>query len=372
MKVGFVADTHIANFKRWGGPIVAGINRRCALALAAIQTAAELAVASECAALVICGDLFDHAKPEPQIVARVQEILAFVRRNGCRPIVLVGNHDQVSSAPGDHALGPLAPVAKIIDSPCCVEVDDVELVLVPFNPAPATENFAAWVDRALVSSFGRERRICAAHVGIIDATTPAFLRGARDAIPVEQIARICAERGIEAVSVGNWHTRKLWTTEPPVFQAGTLAPAGFDDPGMRGYGALAIWDSATGFSHVRIPGPRFIVARAPAELSAEVRRAQVGDTLFISFRGPADEHESVRDILVILEGDGIAVGGIEFVADDDGGEAQAEAADQARAAGESLAEALSAFVASMPVPQDVDRQAVLEEAARSLRAAGPT
>ena len=65
--VAFVADVHLWNHRRCGGPVKAGINRRGAQTLNALHYAADLAAGMGAAALFVAGDLFDAVNPPPQL-----------------------------------------------------------------------------------------------------------------------------------------------------------------------------------------------------------------------------------------------------------------------------------------------------------------
>ena len=99
--IGVVADIHLACHRQLGGITAAGLNTRAREILAVLQHTGQL-VRAEQASLVIAGDLFDTPHPTPQLMAGALDALS-----GLDVTCLVGNHDQVSAAPGDHALGPL-------------------------------------------------------------------------------------------------------------------------------------------------------------------------------------------------------------------------------------------------------------------------
>ena len=61
MTVCFLADLHVANHKRHGGPVKAGINRRCQHVLDALESAYKRAERLDAKAVVILGDLFRGA-----------------------------------------------------------------------------------------------------------------------------------------------------------------------------------------------------------------------------------------------------------------------------------------------------------------------
>lgn len=102
--ISFIADTHIANHRRFAGESRACINVRCHTTLNSLEQAVESARGT----LVVLGDIFDTVRPEPQVIAAVQLALWETHTT----FLLLGNHDMVSTQPGDHALGPLAHAGR--------------------------------------------------------------------------------------------------------------------------------------------------------------------------------------------------------------------------------------------------------------------
>lgn len=277
-RIAFVADVHLANHKRHGGPVVAGINRRCQLILDALASACDSAKELRCQALVVLGDLFDHARPEPQIIRATQDVLA---RFGGQVFLVVGNHDMVSTRAGDHALGPLASEqVHVVEQPLRVLIGgDVDLYLVPFRPELASE----YIARDVAELHGRGwlpngLRVLGIHAGILadgdTAGTAPWQLKAEDAIKAGVIAEIAKRNSISGVFAGNWHDRRLWPSWTTarlvnfVFQLGALVPTGWDNPGLGGYGTLGIFDGDIGNADYRvIPGPRFIKSTDASEES---------------------------------------------------------------------------------------------------------
>jgi hypothetical protein len=263
-RVCFVADCHLGNHRRHAGPREASLNRRCREGLTVFRRAVQRAVELHAAAFVVLGDLFDDQRPLPQLVSAVQRILDPADEAGMRVHLLVGNHDLVSSALGDHALGPLTPLAFIHDRPTAVQVGprgEVELFLVPFGlgGAPASD-WLPDVVRTIAAGGGRrpDRRVLGVHLGIRDGRTAPWLRDAPDAVDAELLSELCAEAGVGQALAGNWHFRRQWYFDAEsvpeqavrkgarsgvgVTQLGALVPTGFDNPGLGEYGTLAVWE----------------------------------------------------------------------------------------------------------------------------------
>ena len=380
MRIAFAADCHIGNHRRFGGPETAGVNVRGALTLDAFRAAYRTALAERCSAFVVAGDVFDEDCPSPQVLAAVQDIL-----NGdgevapsAVPILLVGNHDQHSTAIGDHALGPLGFQATIVDSPAVQvlegEAGEVVAVLsVPYDPRPAGEWLAETV-AGLASSDearGSTSRVLAVHLGISDEHTPAFLRGARDAVDVATIAKVAAAAGCSHVFAGNWHDRKQWSRHGVhVVQCGALVPTGFDNPGLHGYGGLHVLDTAgvgTRVTSHEVPGPRFVTVDGPDALRRELASARAKRCrVFARVRAGAgtDEVAAAQDAIAAGLGGDVLGGEVDL----DRTEATAAARTAAHAArkSETLSEALARFVGAMPLDEGVDRAEVLRRATACL------
>lgn len=352
MSIAFLADLHAANHRRHGGPKESGINRRCRQVLDTLKRAIERVNARHCDALVILGDLFDTTCPEPQIVAEVQQILKCA---GMPVSILMGNHDLVSSAPGDHALGPLAPVAKIIDDGVMLQVGELGLCCVPFQPGPAAD----WLPSRLAMWNPQPDRQTALllHLGLASDDTPMYLRGAHDSVPVELVAGLCKQYGFRACFAGNWHAHRVLRKKPLICQVGALAPTGYDNPGIDGYGTVVYWDG-NGMEVEVVPGPRFMKLSSGDEWDPEEAE---GCDVYAQIKAAPDATSAALANLEGAVGDGLVVAG-EVVPDQAVvREAARRAATVARAA-DTLDEALAGYIENMTVAEGVDRAVVLERA----------
>lgn len=243
--------------------MVAGINRRCRLAIEtferAVAKASELGVTD----FVVCGDLFDTANPNPQILAAVG--LVFLQHGAMDFHLLLGNHDMRSNVPGDHALGLLGLMAnvRVYDRPEEVVLDSSEpggsihLAMLPFHPGgPMTGALEAF---ASTLGSGATHRILCMHAGIIDKSTPPWLRESSEGVSEALIARLIRVDSFSILWAGNWHwslTGRGWQ------QIGALVPTGWDNAGSN-YGQMATADyrgqASQGGLHrgYGIPGPSF-------------------------------------------------------------------------------------------------------------------
>lgn len=256
-KIAFVGDVHVGNHKRFGGPKVAGINRRCQHILDTLKSAALSAAASQLDALVILGDLFDSPNPTPQMMRQVQECLEIMPT-----IVLSGNHDQCSDAIGDHALGPLMPVCEVVDAPDVIPIGDTDLILIPFESGNCREWLPKRARQLARLSEGKHRVLCF-HAGIISDSTPEFLRTSDAAITSSDIGKLCDELDIGTAFAGHWHNKHESSFNGRrIIQAGALVPTGWNNPGFD-YGTMYMCSFERSRSAVfrsSIAGPRFIDA----------------------------------------------------------------------------------------------------------------
>ena len=201
MKPFFVADVHVGNHRRWGGPVKVGLNNRAREVLDALRLAVGH-TNNVGEPLVVLGDLFDTASPSPQMVYAVGEVLGQCE-NGC--YVLLGNHEFRSADEGDHALTPLSWLenVEVVDVPTL----DGRTLFVPFQPGPAKE----WLPDVLAGFQDDSRPVAdvlCLHLGIEDGETPPWLRGADDSVTVDQLIDLAKEYGFREVYAGNWHKHK--------------------------------------------------------------------------------------------------------------------------------------------------------------------
>lgn len=362
-KIAFVADLHVANHKMHGGPVVAGLNTRCRLVLKALAAACVRANELGCGALVVAGDVFDYTTPEPQVIAATSEAMACFDGH---VYLMVGNHDQVSAAPGDHALGPLARAGSVtvVERPQHVRFAGVNLFLVPFYPGAAAQDYLAdalaW-DKEAPRPPGNS--VLCTHLGITDEDTAFFLRDARNAMPADVLRNL----GFSAVFSGDWHSRAQWY-DGSVMQVGALAPTGWDNPGVDGYGTLAVYDSEfsgeeRAVSWEVVPGPRFLVGPQDEE---ELRRLRdAGCTVFVRLKADADSTPMALAWLQDAKEKGLVHAG-EARMDDAAVSEQASSAARAARSATTLEDAVTRFCAEVGLAPDVDREEVTTRVRRYL------
>lgn len=379
MRVGFIADVHVANHGPFGGQAVGGVNHRADQVLTVLESAALAAQEDGCDLLVVAGDLFDSVLPPPQLVARTQAALGRFRGRmssdpNARPVVVFpGNHDLVSSHPDDHAVGPLGPVCGVVSSPKVIEGVGGRVLLVPFRTGPA----ATWLRedvRMLTSGLPKAPTLLCCHVGIIGPDTPAFLRDAHDAITVEQAQRLMLEFGLTAIASGHWHRRQFYN-RGTIMQIGALVPPSARDDGMEGYGTFGVWDTANvakagGLEFGELPGPRFVACKGLAAIDAAATSGETSEcAVYARASVSLNDLERARELGAALVRVG-RLAGCAVTADE--GEVRTSArsaAAGARSAG-TLQDALGRFVAAMPLNPGIDRGNVLARSREYLGKAG--
>lgn len=369
MRIGFLADPHLGNFRLHGGPLAGGLNDRARHVTDVLQRAATVFQREACSAVMVLGDLFDVDRPEPPLLRAAQRWLDGLRREVGPVYIIVGNHDQHSTSPGDHALAPLADHAHVVDVATRIpsltpEGSPVEVLAFPFEPGRAAEWMEAAVAR-MEATVGPPPapgvvRLLVLHAGVIDDRTPVYLHAAHDALPLDQLRALGRRLGCACVFAGNWHERRTWLdTTPGVVQVGATVPTGWDNPGRKGYGSAVVYDTdhATVTCH-EVLGPRFLKLTSLKELADLHQRTLQGERLFVRLVLPADQRAPGLAALAAAQADG-RLHSSELVVDGDAERALgADAAARARAQ-TSLDAALGAYITAMALPSGVTPEAVL-------------
>lgn len=268
MKYAVVADVHIWNHKRHGGALVRGINRRAQLCLDVLREAVRVAN-SEQARLIVAGDLVDSAGPiQPQLAAAIRQTLVQAWQ-GCR--IIPGNHDM--TADNDASLEIYETVGRNILTAQGVNFCDQK-------PDICTMSF----DCDMFHDTIRDVGLLVGHFGVYDDTFPPYLRSSKEAKHVDVLFAYMKERNIRCMMLGDWHGRRVWQRDGmTVMQIGALCPTGWDNPGLSGYGTVALWDTETQEMTWRgLPGPRFCTVRSADEEAQTIEEAnRLGHKLFL-------------------------------------------------------------------------------------------
>jgi hypothetical protein len=370
-KLAVAADLHLWNHRAHGGPMVGGLNLRCRQALRTLRLAVEQAEQLGCSLFAIAGDVFDGARPEPQLVRATQEAL----ETDMGVLVVMGNHDLISDSPGDHTLGPLEPVAAIAVKPTLARCGEASVLCLPYQSGPASVWFPAELEKLIAEQGGRmgkQPRVLITHLGLAGHDAPVYLSGGHDVIDAALFGKLLFDHSIRVGLAGNWHGWRQFNFADPAFtvgvQVGALVPTGWDNPGISGYGSLIVVDLPDGgggavkVERHTIPGPRFVKDFEEAEAA---RRE--GCQVFLRRTVSGEEVSSARASLMGEIAAGRVQGGEIMLDDFDVRVAARTAATVARSA-ETLSTALDGFVQQMPLADGVDRAAVLARAKKYLGA----
>jgi DNA repair exonuclease SbcCD nuclease subunit len=392
-RIAVLADVHVGNPRRLGGPMTAGLNERCRLAIDTLRAACGQAREQGCDALYVAGDLFDSVNPGPRVVSPVQTVLDESRVLGVPVYVMPGNHDAVSTERGDHALGPLGPVCFVVDRPSLSVPEHrgkstgIQVVMVPHRSGPASgwlpgaiagvrNEHPEWVTDGVPSTASLAPfRVLVLHLGITHQGTPGHLRSDPSAVDVALLDALCVEHGFRAVLAGHWH--EAYDAALPcgatVVQIGALVPTGWSDQGTVNRGRMLLVSSGRPhISAVEVPGPRFVRVSGPDGLPDALEQrehAAAGSRLFVEWHAAPGETDFARQELRSAEARGDVARGTVVVSVEEAAGRAHRAAVAARSAA-TLTEALAAYVAEMDLPAGVDRKRVLSEARRYVGAGG--
>jgi DNA repair exonuclease SbcCD nuclease subunit len=366
-RLGVTADIHVGNHRRFGGKLEAGLNRRCREHVETFQRAAFRARAAKCDVHFVAGDVFDHEKPKPQEEAAVQNVCRILPTG-----IVVGNHDQNSGAPGDHACSPLRPVATVIEEPTIFEYahGEFEVWVVPF--LSLGKSASEWLPGVLgkLSKLERDEavevihRVLILHMGVADKDTPPWLTRGHNWIDVGVLNLLAKEHAIDVVLAGDWHEHKRYDLDMTIVQIGALVPTGFDNPGVIDYGSLILVEvdgDALKVEREIISGPRFVQAKS-------VDEAVLPDddsTVYLEITARSLDVGAEATKLAALKKAGVFADG-EVKTNKE--EVELEARDAARSArsAETLDEAVVNFIERMPLPDGVDRSNVVARTQRFL------
>jgi len=363
--VAFVADVHLANHKRFGGPRLGGVNTRASMVLEALVAAIEVANAQGVKHFVVLGDLVDVSNPTPQLLSCLAGIFTHYEwTHGAEAMqfhLLMGNHELVSEQQGDNALDVLRHLDNVSvyeGAAQCVDLGELELLMVPFQ-AVAREALAPQV---VTRPPGKKPRILCVHMGVSDGNTPFFLQNAGDSMTAIALSERAYELGCSLVMAGNWHSHAAWVPPhtfggkpaPTVIQCGALVPTGFDNPGMN-YGYVITVGAGSGdlaIDMTTVPGPRFL-----SMLWDSFKDVPAGQIFLRLTAKPSDVEAARLALKALREADAVLDG--EVLIDAVAVRTQARSAAAAARHADSTKNAVAEYVEHMLLPDDVDRVAVL-------------
>lgn len=340
-KIALVADVHLANHRRWGGPVVGGLNRRGREAVDVLRRASIFAREQECSALFVLGDLFDTSRPSPPLVAAA---LGALEAGGVKAYVILGNHDRQSQEDQDHACAPMvySRNVEVISKNSSRRWGDLQVACVPYQPGEASTWLPGALFEACGQNPGRMKTLALSHLGIWDEDTPPYLKSARDAVGIGQVRWLCDTHKVDAFIAGNWHHYRVWKGPQLVMIPGTLVPHTFSDearaPLPSSVGCVAIYDSikdtATPY---RIAGPRFITVSLEGIKGIQSPPKDSEWMLYLRLRVKREELGGAMDLGKVIEQDFNAM--VEVEAEDGPEVVQRAAAEAIKASEGDLVDA---------------------------------
>lgn len=366
MRAAYFADAHVGNHRLHAGDKIAGLNERCRLSLRSVQRACAAAHTERVDVIISLGDLIDNTRPEPQVLRALQE--TFLEQE-ITVALLLGNHERVSGLEKDHALMPLAVENVLVfDRPGALNAPKSGwpskqggfVAMVPFQDGPAAE----WIEKAINEARSDGNGACQAlalHLGLRDEKISAsypWAAEAKDAIDVLLLAELCRKYQIPQVYAGNWHSWAEWEFMWPddeefivrMTQVGALTPTGWDNPGVDGYGSLAIMGGHD--KRIRIDGPRFLNVTGRRDLQKQRERAGVDDVLFVRAKTPPSSLSRARDELRGELEDDQHIGGWEVVVDTEVARDAARSAATAARSSSTVRDAVDAYFKGLDLEVD--------------------
>ena len=356
--IAIIADCHCGNHARFGGAMENGLNARARLTIASLQAAVKQAEEAGAEALFVAGDLFHSRRPEPALIAAVQQVFSGALLN---VVVIPGNHDMLdsSAAGGNTAYAPLWDEAHVVQEPQWQEVPSAKtfdyVLCVPYDSAqPMALHLARVLEGKLPKCEGKAvpqgRRILVTHVGVWDADSPKWTRGARDGISAPMLFDLMEKAGIGAEFVGNYHEHKIWERNGlAICQVGALCPTGFGDSKPGKHGLMALGDASI-TKMVAIPGPRFEIV---LEKHTEWGVPQDKNTYFVRQVGGVEATGAATEKL----------GGYEYVPAGDAsgfGSSDEEEKQELFAPADDPLAAVVKFAQEMELEDGADRHAVVD------------
>ena len=368
MNISFIADVHVGNFRKFGGQMLGSINDRASAVLATLESAVIESHSRMDDALVICGDLFDYAKPEPAVISAVADTL----RQHEQVHILVGNHDMSSITPGDNAVSVLNHLDNVItyERPATyVPSREVCFYFVPFQPGSPID----WLPGVLEEKgrppgLDREqaRIVLCAHFGISDEKTPYYLDESAGSIRADKLAKICKKYGVTHVMSGDWHRHQTWEIDGvKIVQIGSLAPSRFPPNYEHGHEGPMVRLCADGSVQMQdIMGPRFFRESwdgGALAIEKSLLKKRMSPMTFVKIDVKPAE---LDDAKAWANEQGFA--GVEFNVNRTEQIARARTAAFEAKQASTMNDAVRLFVEAMPLDDGVDRDTVLQHCRRLI------
>lgn len=379
MKIATISDPHVGIFSAFGGGFVSGLNVRSGVCLDTLSSSLEQAVDMGCDVFVINGDLFETSHPEAALLNAVARIFAKYSRH-ITIIAMPGNHDMVSTAPGNNACAMLGFIENVhVPEKPQVSFDGDAIVLsIPFETGRPAEWLPKRLEALDVKSLNPEGKpVCLSlHMGLNTKRTPANLayHAGAGAYPAREMAALANKHGISRVFLGDWHHPDDYTKlGVGLHQVGTLCPSDFRYS-MPDVGQMIVWDTRLDeVNRYWVPGPRWVDASSLKDACKQLEEHEDSNddhtALYVRVKCTA---EMAKEVEETIRGS-YEITGFSVNVDNTRVKAEVRAA-AARASGANTVDgAAKAFLNEYPMADTVDRAEVRTKVLGFLtRASGGT
>lgn len=364
-KIASISDPHMGIFPTFGGEFVAGLNFRAQLCLRTLAGALNQACNMGCDVFVINGDLFDTSHPEAALMSAVANLFARFGHK-IEIVAMPGNHDMVSTAPGNNACAMLQhiPGVTVPETPM-ISFDNgyARVVSIPFETGRPVE----WLPKRLEALRLHELNpegvpMCLSlHMGLNSKRTPSALsyHAGAGAYPARELAALAKKHGIARVFLGDWHHPDDYESKAGIglHQVGTLCPSDFRYA-MPGVGQMIVWDSAINeVNRYTVSGPRWVDASSLQDACKQLEELVDTDeaaALYVRVKCTADKAKEVEEV---IRGS-YDIDGFSTNVDNTKVKAQVKAAAAKASGANTVDGAVKAFLDEYPMPEEVDRSEV--------------
>jgi DNA repair exonuclease SbcCD nuclease subunit len=212
-----LGDLHVWNHKQFGGPVVAGLNRRCRDILQSVYQIVEYAkLHYGVTHIVQLGDFFDGPKPSPQILNASLDMIA---ATGVEWHIIAGNHD-IASYDAPSALAPMNHAGNvcICDTAQFAQIRGERWLMVPYSGPNAMEAL-----KVLEQLSAQGRCNLAVHYGFVD-TSPR-----PDCVTAADMSKLIGMFNRGTVKAFFGHEHDSTTTTSWGVSCGSLLPLNFSD-----------------------------------------------------------------------------------------------------------------------------------------------
>lgn len=189
-RIAFFADLHLHNWGEFAKTIVVNdkpINSRLHDQIQTLRKSFRAAAHKGCSHVVVLGDVFHLRGQIPtDVMQYVYDLFSWGKDElGLNFIIMTGNHDQADKAGQIHSVYALQGVAQIVDTPLMVEVNNVNLWMIPYTASH--EDLLHCVHRTDIDPDDGHSNIMCLHAGIDGSIVGAVEYRIKDPITVDDL-----------------------------------------------------------------------------------------------------------------------------------------------------------------------------------------